>query len=135
MAYYFDELTENGQNWTITGHVTVLLDGERANLIVVFDKDTPNGRVAGASPVYGDEVGVVAKNLTELSDGQKIDFLADYYSYKGEYLDSYMLGDDSTVVNGALTVGSVKLADGHANAMYRLTDIYHQLYWSEAVLY
>ena len=46
-----------------------------------------------------------------------------------------MLGDDSTVVNGELTVGSVKLADGHANAMYRLTDIYHQLYWSEAVLY
>ncbi|MBO4411684.1 MAG: peptidase C11 [Lachnospiraceae bacterium] len=136
VAYYYDFMTSNGSEWTIQGHVPVLLDGERANLILVFDNETPKGRVAGAELVYGDEVEVTAKNLTGLTAGQKIDFVADYYSYRGEYLDSYMIGEGPiTVTDAPLTVGSTKLDDGHGNAMYRLTDIYNQKYWTEAVLY
>ncbi|MBR5739058.1 MAG: peptidase C11, partial [Lachnospiraceae bacterium] len=135
VAYYFDSMVSNGSSWQIQGHVPILLDDERANLIVVFDNADPNGRVVGAQPVYGDEIEVIAKNVTELENGQTIDFIADYYDYQGNYLDSYKIGDGPITVNGALKVGSVKLEDGHGNAMYQLTDIYHQVYWTEAVLY
>ncbi len=135
VPFYFDRSVGTGDDWQIEGHVPVLIDGERANLIIVFNEANPKGFVAGAAPVYEEGIEVIAKNVTELEIGAKIDFIADYYTYDGVYENTYMLGDDSTIYDGELKVGYTELAEGKGNAMYRLTDIYNNVYWSEAVLY
>ena len=102
------------------------------NLIIVFDNENPGGYVAGASADYNDEIDVVAKNITEIEDGDTIEFICDYYNYDGEYEDSYKMIDPLTV-NGGLTVSDVLLPEGSVRLAYRLTDIYNQSYWTEVI--
>ena len=133
VPYYHMDTIEDGDAWSITGRVPAFLNGERVNLIIVFDNDNPTGYVAGAQTVYTDEeIEVIAKNLTEIEDGDKIDFICDFYSYDGEYQDSYMIGDQMTV-SGDLSVSDVTLPAGRVRLTYRLTDIYNQAYWTESI--
>ena len=133
VPYYHLDTSEDGDNWTITGRVPAFLNDERVNLIIVFDNDHPKGFVAGAQTVYEDEkIEVLAKNLTEIADGDVLTFICDYYSYDGKYQDSYRMPKPVTV-NGDLTVSDVLLPEGKVRLTYRLTDIYNQAYWTEAL--
>lgn len=133
VPYYHLDTTEDGDAWTITGRVPAFLNDQRVNLIIVFDNDHQSGYVAGAQTDYKDEdIDVVAKNLTEIQDGDTLDFICDFYSYDGTYQDSYRMQDPLTV-NGDLTVSDVTLPEGSVRLTYRLTDIYNQSYWTEAI--
>jgi len=133
VAYYHVATVDDGTNYTITGRVPVFLNGVRSELILVFDNDHPYGFVAGARTVYRDgETGTVAKSQTELLPGDELEFLCDYYSYGGDYLDSYLLGEPITVSEEGLSVSDVPL-DGSTRATYRFTDLYGQNYWSAVV--
>ena len=133
MPYYHLDSVEDGDYWNITGRVPAMLNGQRVNLIIVFDNDHPSGYVAGARNDYRDEeIEAIAKNLTEISEGDTLDFLCDFYSYEGEYQDSYMLGDRMTV-RGDLKVSDVELPEGRVRLSYRLDDIYNQSYWTESI--
>ena len=133
VPYYHLDTTEDGEAWTITGRVPAFLNDQRVNLIIVFDNDHPTGCVAGAQTDYDDEeIEVVAKNLTQIEDGDTLDFICDYYTYDGSYRDSYRM-DQPLTVDGDLTVSDVTLPAGHVRLTYRLTDIYNQAYWTEAI--
>ena len=130
VAYYHEETYDDGASYMITGRVPVLLNGERADLILVFDSDNPKGYIAGARYDYRNgETETVAKALTELQTGDTLDFLCDYYGYDGSYQDSYCLGEQMTVT-GSMTISDVYIDASRANATYRLTDIYNQTYWT-----
>ena len=87
MAYYHIDTIGDQDDYVITGRVPVMLNGVRADLILVFTSDNESGYVAGATYDYHDgETEVIAKNLTTLEAGDKIDFLCDYYSYDGTYI-------------------------------------------------
>nr|MCR4587002.1 peptidase C11 [Lachnospiraceae bacterium] len=133
VAYYHLDTTEEGDNYTITGYVPAFLNGERVKLILIFDQDTPYGYVAGAQPVYDaeTETSAVARGLTEISEGDTLDFICDYYSYAGEYQDSYYLGEQM-VVDDELTISNTVIGDS-TRALYRFEDIYNQYYWSDVV--
>ena len=134
VAYYHLDTVDDGENYTITGYVPVLLNGERSNLILTFDNDEPYGYIAGAQPVYSSEVEVESKSTVELQEGDTIDFLCDYYSYSGEYQDSYKLGEQMTV-SGDMEISNVDVGEGAVRLVYRFTDIYNQEYWSDALMY
>lgn len=134
VAYYHLDTVDDGENYTITGRVPAMLNDERVNLILVFDNEKPHGYIAGAQPVYGEDVEVVAKSMIELNKGDKIDFLCDYYSYDGSYQDSYFLGEKKTV-NGDMEISNVDVGSGSVRLAYRFTDIYNQEYWSETLQY
>ena len=134
VAYYHLSTVDDGENYSITGRVPVLLNGVRADLILVFDNENPYGYIAGARYDYRDgETETIAKNLGELSEGDEIDFLCDYYSYEGEYLDSYMLGDPY-VYGGQPEISNVYVDEDAALATYRFVDIYQQEYWTQPLL-
>ena len=125
---YYHEYTSDGST---TGYIPVLLNGDRAELLVRWDNETGEGEVTGARSVYADgETDTVAKSLTELADGDTIDFLCDYYTYDGQYEDSYRLGEPITV-NGPLTVSDLILENIPVRTTYRFTDLYQQHYWTE----
>ena len=130
VAYYHTDTVDDGVNYTISGRVPVLLNGSRAELILVFDNDHPYGFVAGARSDYHDgETETVAKALTGVQAGDRLDFLCDYYGYDGSYQDSYLLGEPM-VCDGELTISNVTIDAAAAQAVYRFTDIYNQQYWT-----
>lgn len=134
VAYYHTDTIENGDDYTITGYVPAMLNGDRVKLIIVFDNENPNGYIAGASTDYADgETDTVPKSMTEINVGDKLDFLCDFYSYDGEYQDSYYLSEPVTVSEN-MTISNVDVGDGEVKLMYRFTDIYNQEYWSEAII-
>ena len=144
VAYYLlDSVYENGKFVSATGYVPAMLkkadsdEKQRVELIIVTDAAHPNGYVAGAKPVYvNGETDTVAKALLELEAGDTIEFLCDYYTYKGEYQDTYVLDDVTLTAAGMedeLAVGYYYLSDKdqkNAQPAYLFTDIYKQEYWS-----
>ena len=70
--------------------------------------------------------------MISLSQGDKLDFLCDYYSYKGDYKDSYYLGEQMTV-GSKMEISNVDVGKGNVRLMYRFTDIYNQPHWSEYI--
>ena len=130
VAYYYTDSVYDGDNYTITGRIPVLLNGVRANLIIVFDNAHPYGYIAGARTDYIDgETETVAKGMTELAEGDVIDFVADYYSYDGTYQNSYMIGDQM-IYNGNHEISNVTIDKSKSVASYMFTDIYNQEYWT-----
>lgn len=133
VAYYHTDTVEDGDKYTITGYVPAILNDDRVKLIITFDNSNPSGYVSGAVLDYvEDETDTVAKNFVTLNAGDKLDFVCDYYSYDGVYLDSFKIGDQVTVTD-SMNVSDVSLGEGNAKIIYRFTDIYNQIYWSESI--
>ena len=133
VAYYHTDTVQSGNDLIISGYVPALLNGERVNLIVQFVNDD-NGTIVGASTDYvGGETEAVAKNLTEIKAGDKLDFICDYYDYDMNYQDSYMIGDQVTVTDN-LTISNTSVGKGSCHILYRFSDIYNQNYWSEPIV-
>ncbi|MBQ6052325.1 MAG: peptidase C11 [Clostridia bacterium] len=126
VAFYYDS-TQNG---VIYGYIPALLNGERVELLVQFVND--KGYITGANTVY-DDVEVEAKNIFEINEGDTLVFIADYYTYRNEFVDAYEISDEITVPSSGLTVSDVVIENGTVVYTYRFTDIYSQNYWSEAV--
>ncbi|MCR5609348.1 MAG: peptidase C11 [Lachnospiraceae bacterium] len=132
VAYYFESEIKDDKSSTITGRVPCMLNGDRANLIIVFDDKHKDGYIAGARFDYVDgSTDTIAKGITEIEDGTKIDYLCDYYSYAGEYQDSYYLGEQTTY-NSSMKISNVDVGQT-GMITYLLTDIYNQEYWTPVV--
>lgn len=154
VAYYHMSTVDDGEHYTITGRVPVLHNGQRSELILVFDDETPYGYVAGVQAVYKEKAGskkdpygyvawdqivyttdTVAKAQETLQPGDVLEFICDYYTLNGygmEYHDSYLLGDPLTVTEEPLAISNVPL-DGATRAAYRFTDLYGSHCWTGAI--
>ncbi|MBO4627092.1 MAG: peptidase C11 [Lachnospiraceae bacterium] len=135
VAYYHTDTLKdaNTGEYYYFGYIPALLNGERVKLDVVFD-DSGVGTVIGAVAWYNDgETETVAKDVTEIVNGDKIDFLCDYYTYGGEYQDTYMIGTPITV-SGTLKVTDYEITGQKATITYRFTDMYNKEYWTDPVV-
>lgn len=133
VAYYHESTVDDGETYSITGRVPVLYNDERADLILEFTDENPYGEVVGVRRVYVEgETDTIAKTMDAVKDGDVIDFVCDYYSYDGEYIDSYMFGEQM-VVDGELRISDVYIDADAANLTYLFTDIYQQKHWTETV--
>ncbi|MBQ8108109.1 MAG: peptidase C11, partial [Ruminococcus sp.] len=134
VAYYHTSTFENGDEYIITGYVPVLLNGDTAKLQLVFTNEYPEGRIAGIIPDYtGGETDTIAKAQTDLTVGDKLDFICDYYTYDGEFKDKYKLGKQVTVTEN-MKISDTDVGDGRMRILYRFTDIYDEYYWSEPII-
>mgnify|MGYP002407703383 CR=1 FL=1 len=132
VSYYFISQEQLDDEVIITGYVPASLNGQRVNIILRFDDAHPYGYVAGAQVNYEDLSATVMKGLIEIAEGDKIDFLCDFYSYDGEYSDSYYLGD-RMIASGEWVIGNAPLDNAQFLMTYRITDIYGAHYWTPAV--
>ena len=133
IPYYFMDQTSDGDVWAITGRVPILLNGDHAELIIVFDNENENGYIAGARYIYEDgETDTVAKGINELTVGDEIEFVCDYYTYSGEYVDSYILGD-GIVYTGNHEISDMYVDGGECVATYVFTDMYGAEHWTEEI--
>ena len=140
VAYYFTDTAEANGGTVTDGRIPVLLNGDRAELLVRFTysdlgDSLAGGSIVGARFIYANgETDTVAKSFTELQQGDVIQPICDRYDYNGNYEDTYMLGGEITY-NSALTVSDVTLnpADGTPVASYVLTDRYAMEHWTPAI--
>lgn len=133
VPYYHTDTTEIGDQWTMSGYVPAMLNDVRVNLIIVCDNENPDGYIAGATTDYvNGETETVAKSLTELQVGDTLDFVCDYYTYDGDYVDSFYLGETMTVTEN-MTVSDVTIDDQPMKITYCFTDIYNQEHWTDAI--
>ena len=131
VPYYRIALIEQSDCYAEVGYVPAIVNDIRANLILVFDAENPDGYIAGAEPVYtGGETDAKAKNLIGIGKGDKIQIVCDYVDYNGNYQDSYRLGDPF-VLGDKTTIGYayVKNPD-KCKLTYCITDYYQQKYWT-----
>lgn len=133
VAYYFiDTIEENEVSYT-NGRIPVLLNGDRAELLVCFKDDS--AYISGVRFIYADgETETVAKTEVSLKDGDVIQPICDRYDYNGNYDDTYYLGDPITV-NGSIKVSDVTLDpnDGEPVAAYMLTDRFNMEHWTPPI--
>ncbi|MDR1796950.1 MAG: peptidase C11 [Clostridiales Family XIII bacterium] len=137
VSYYLLSEETEGDRYCYTGYVPALVNGDRMNLILVFDNNNPYGSVVGAQADYLGGTDAVAKVDTALAEGDVIDFVCDFYDYDGNYEDSYMFGDRITVPKGgmaALEIYNVSTEDVQTVSMYRLTDIYGNEIWTQGIV-
>ena len=130
--YHLDTVEEENDKYTITGRVPALLNGDRVNLILVFDNDNPYGFIAGYQSAYvNGETETVAKLETDLQEGDKITFICDYYSYDQEYQDTYTIGE--VTYHEDMQISNTDVGEGKVKIAYLFTDIYNQKYWTTAL--
>jgi hypothetical protein len=129
VPYYYISTQKDGNETITMGRVPALRNSQYVNLILVFDDDHPSGYVAGYVRDYREgETETSAKTMMQLQEGDVIDYVADYYSYDGTYLDSYMVGDE-TVYDGSFKVSDVEVPE-KLSECYRMMDLYGNAYWT-----
>ena len=141
VAYYHENSSGEGSDTVITGRIPALLNGERVELLVVFDAETPHGAIVGARSVYPEgETLTVAKSWLDpdsdtpqpLRVGDRLEFLCDYYRYDGSFDNSYFLGEPMTVTEN-MEISNVSV-QAKVSVCYRFTDLYQQHYWTPALV-
>ncbi len=135
VAYYYEESLYNADgSYIVKGRIPALVNGERVELIAVFDSSNDYGYIAGAYTDYSDgQTETAAKANYELQSGDVISFIVDAYDYKGNYSDTIEL-EGTVTFNGSNKVSNVYLPDkSAASAMYVFTDIYNQEYWTPEI--
>ena len=129
VAYYH----EGSDDGVIRGYIPAFLNGVRVELVVTFDDAHPRGAIVGARNVYlGGETETVPKSCEELVAGDTLEFVCDYYTYDGEYQNTYYLGEPMTVTD-SMVLSNVDVGDGGVLTLYRFTDIYQNTYWTPAL--
>jgi hypothetical protein len=138
VSYYHVDTQGDSDNYAIMGRVPVMLNDQRADLILIFDSENEDGYVAGVTYDYvNGETDTVAKNLTELSEGDKIEYICDCYAYDKTYTDTYFLGDP-VIVEGSMEdmhISNRSVGDGEILVSFKFTDIYGQEHWSQTLKY
>lgn len=133
VPYYYMNTMGEGNDRVVTGYVPAFLNGEKIHLILSFDADHPDGHMAGAIKVYdADTTDTRAKPIITLHEGDLLDFTGHYYDYEGNYQESYAIGEQISI-KGELEIRRAEIGGSHAVALYRLTDIYGQTYWTPRI--
>jgi hypothetical protein len=134
VSYYMETDDRYGETYSTKGRVPALLNGQLVDIIIVFDNQTPYGKVLGAQVIYDAETQTetVAKGLLDIAAGDKIDFLCDYYTYDGDYSDTYYLGEQYTAT-GTWEIENLSVGRNKYQMTYRLTDIYDNKYWTPSI--
>jgi hypothetical protein len=134
VSYYMTSYDSYGETYKIMGRVPILLNEQRADLILSFDQDNPYGEVLGARMIYDEvtETPNLPKGLIDIAAGDNIDYLCDYYSYEGAFNDTYFLGDPY-VATGDWYIENLTLSNLDYRMSYKVTDIYGNQYWTPVV--
>lgn len=134
VSYYMINEDRQGDNYSIKGRVPALLNGQPVDIMLVFDNQNPYGMVVGAQTKYdtASQTETLAKGLIDINPGDKIDFLCDYYTYAGDYKDTYYLGKQYTAT-GEWKIENLSVGNKKYQMTYRITDIYNNKFWTPSI--
>ena len=140
VAYYYLNTVDDGKNYVIYGYVPAYLTKKGDNqavlvdLILNFDSEHDgDGYIAGAMYKYTDGVSdTQSKELIAIGQGDKLQFVCDYFDYDGNYRDTYKLGDP-IILGNTVEIANTPIDMSKCQVTFRFTDIYQQDYWTPAI--
>lgn len=132
MAYYYLNTIEyDNDQFVMYGYAPALLNGVKVDLMIQFINGE-NGYISGALYKYDDpESDTQAKEMISIGEGDKIQFICDYYDYDGNYQDSYKLGEPFTL-KSTYDIHNAPIGR-KCKVTYCFTDYYQQRYWTPAI--
>lgn len=135
VSFYTESYEENEDgSWYNYGYVPCFINDVQKELVLCWTDEYPGGFVVGYRDVTA-ESGYGAKGTTALAIGDTIDFIADYYTYNGDYEDWYYVGETLVYDGSELAVSYEDVGDATCLVYYMLTDIYQNYYYTEAMEY
>lgn len=128
ISYYMvsDEYIDQN-NYKTEGRVPAYLNGEKVDLIINFTPENPYGIVLGGKPIY-DDIDSLTKGLIDIKDGDKIELIGNYYSYNGEFISEYRIGNP-LIVDSELELYNTKMDNSYVYT-YCFNDIYGNKLWT-----
>jgi len=117
--------------------IPVTLNGEDANLIVIFSDNLPTGSILGAIPTDNDVFNTIDKKLIKIKDGDKLALR--YYAFKfsenGEATDehkeeTWLVGDEFTVKGGLELLSEEAIYDEFVQKI-KIIDTQNNSYYFE----
>lgn len=135
VAMYYENHDATG---VINYYIPIQLNGEDADLIVLFSHTYPNGKILGARRLDTEHENIYNRSLIALKPDDVIDFIYEYdlydinsdtYSYDGWYQV------DSTKVGQGLLFTWEPLAEGNYAYAFEIEDIYGNRYQTDWLTY
>jgi len=116
--------------------IPVTVNGRETYLLVIFDDETPGGRVVGYTEGYTDE-GVPARGVTELKPGDEVMpvYALLYWDEEGNQCEEPFEGDPITVGSSCTIPFEFAAVERNADYIYSfcLTDIYGDSTFSDFI--
>lgn len=130
VCFYFATENFDTENWYTYGYAPALVNDELCDVVIRWDAAHETGFVAG----YEKEATslLASRGPVQFKEGDTIQYLCDYYTYDGEFDDTYLWGDPITY-SKPQTVSYEDVGLGDCIVTYRLTDIYGNTYETESV--
>lgn len=139
VPFYAEEEGERSDGtWYTYGYTPATLvhnsDGseEDIEILIYWDEQHNGGYVAGYRKNTGDGPGAYARNLSQFENGDELYFICDYYTYDGDYDDSYYFGEALTV-RGDIEVSYEEVGEYTTWVYYYVKDIYQNEYYTETI--
>ncbi len=117
------------------GEVYAYVNDEESRIIIMWDEKNPDGKVLGYEPLSYGNTTLSSKGLSKFKKGDKIEFVFDYYTYDGDYDDKYIIGDELVVNSENLRVSYEEVGSGEFYVYYKITDVFNNEYYTEAVIF
>lgn len=138
VAYYQLDGWHEGNRYQSRGYIPAFVNSKHANIILQFDNSNPDGKILGVKPLPDSPGGDLSteemcSGLEPLNEGDLIEPVCDIYSYEGDFIDNYFLGDGFKVGAKPL-IANIRLEDGTVTSVaYRLTDYEGYHYWTPLI--
>lgn len=131
LASYYALEKENFDDSSIGYMPAYLNDEEYIYIWVMWTED--GCELLGYTSDYDD---VSAKGYFQFDDGDLIEFLFNFYSYDGVFVDEYLLTDNAFVYNSdvGFWVYYDEIGDSDTQVCFYIKDIYQNDYWTEPVI-
>jgi len=111
--------------------IPVKLNGEDADLIAIYNKKEPDGKIIGAVPSGDDIYNILDKKIVKLREGDKIQIL--YYLQQGEFNDGkneLWQNGEEFIVDGDLILRKEPLKTGEYLYGLNFIDLQQNKYYS-----
>lgn len=138
VCYYALETIYTETDTIFLGYVPAVLNGT-TDIDIIIERDGENGedyiagyRLTESNSEIGGE-GTLGKGYKQLKPGDTLDFICDYYTYDGDFDDSYYFGETLTIGMSAPLVTYEDVGDNNVLECYMLIDIYQNYSWTEYI--
>ena len=121
------------KHWREISRIPVLINNQKADLLVCLDDTHKNFYVLGARMKYST---VVSKGLRKLKKGDTLQFLCQYFDKNGKE-STKKFGRPMTLKTSQkhIQVTYQKIGDYDTLVGYQLTDFFNRHYWTEMISY
>ncbi len=138
VCYYAEETIYTDTATIFLGYVPAVLNGT-TDIDIIIERDGENGddyiagyRLLDYYSPFG-AGGTLGKGYKQFKPGDVIDFVCDFYTYDGDYDDSYYIGEPLTIGDTVPVVTYEDIGENNVLQCYMLVDVYQNYSWTEYV--